>query len=176
MTLPEQNFDPNGLSNITDRQEFLNRLPMFSGAPAGVTEMFAYLAKREVYAQGETIVSQDTRCDRLFLIVSGKVDIFQRHKGRRFHLQLLEADSINYFGELATLAEFNWFFSARAWTDVVLMTISRQTFVKVMERYPDSYPAVVQKIIKLHINRFADQGRYLFANISPEAWREDPPE
>ncbi|MBU0945026.1 MAG: cyclic nucleotide-binding domain-containing protein [Proteobacteria bacterium] len=176
MTLPEQNFNANGLGNITGRQEFLNRLPMFSGAPAGVTKMFAYLAKREEYAQGEIIISEDTRCDRLFLIMSGKVDIFHRHKGRRFHVQLLGPDSINYFGELAMLAEFDWFFSARAWTDVVLMTISREAFTKVMERFPESYPVVVQKIIKLHINRFADQGSYFLSHISPEAWREDPPQ
>ncbi len=176
MTSPEQTLDPNALSKITGTQEFLNRLPIFSGAPAGVTKMFAYLAKREEYYRGDLIVNADVRCDRIFLIMSGKVDIYQSHKGRRFHLQLLGADSINYFGELALLAEFDWPFSARAWTDVVLLTISREAFTKVMERFSDSYSIAVQKIIKLHINRFADQRNYLISHISPEAWREDPPE
>lgn len=176
MNLPEQNFDLNVLSQLTETQEFLNRMPIFSGAPAGVVKMFAYLAKKEEYVKGENIVSGDIRCDRLFLIMSGKVDIFQMVEGRRFHLQLLSADSFNYFGELALLAEFDWFFSARAWTDVVLLTISREAFTKVMERFPDSYQAMVQKIIKLRINRFVDQSNYLLDHISPDAWREDPPE
>ncbi|MBU1139276.1 MAG: cyclic nucleotide-binding domain-containing protein [Proteobacteria bacterium] len=176
MTSPEQNLDLNVLSKITGTQEFLTRVPIFSGAPAGVAKMFAYLAKREEYAKGEEIISRGARGDRLFLIVSGKVDIFQTYKERRFHMQLLHAESVNYFGELALLAEFDWFFSARAWTDVVLLTISREAFTKVMERFPDSYKVMVQKIIKLHINRFVDQGSSLLGNISPEAWREDPPE
>ncbi len=77
MNLPEQNFDLNVLSQLTETQEFLNRMPIFSGAPAGVVKMFAYLAKKEEYVKGENIVSGDIRCDRLFLIMSGKVDIFQ---------------------------------------------------------------------------------------------------
>ena len=168
MTSPEQKIDLNVLSQLTETQEFLNRMPIFSGAPAGVVKMFAYLAKKEEYVKGENIVNGDIRCDRLFLIMSGKVDIFQMVEGRRFHLQLLSADSFNYFGELAL--------SARAWTDVVLLTISREAFTKVMERFPDSYQAMVQKIIKLRINRFVDQSNYLLDHISPDAWRDDPPE
>lgn len=176
MNSPELNLDPNELNRLTDIQEFLNRLPVFSGAPAGVVKMFAYLSKREEYSKGQEIIKSGKRCDRFFLIMSGKVDIFQIHKERRFHLQLLSAESFNYFGELALLAEFNWFFSARAWTDVVLLSISREAFTKVMERFPGSYQNMVQKIVNLRISRFADQSNYLLDHISPNAWREDPEE
>lgn len=176
MNSPGQNPDPNAMTQLTDTQEFLNRFHIFSGAPSGVVSLFAYLAKREEYVKGEMIMSEGTRCDRLFLILSGKVDIFQHYHERRFHLQLLSEENFNYFGELALLAEFNWFFSARAWTDVELLSISREAFTKVMERYPESYQSMVQKIINLRIHRFADQQNYLMNNISPEAWREDPPE
>ena len=174
MNSPAQNPDPNSMNHLTDTQEFLNRCPIFSGAPAGVVSLFAYLAKKEEYVKGQTILSEGTRCDRFFLILSGKVEISQYSSERRFHLQLLSADTINYFGELALLAEFDWFFSAQAWTDVELLTISREAFTKVMERYPDFYQSMVQKIINLRINRFADQQRYLMDHISPEAWRKDP--
>ena len=174
MTSPEQNLDPNALCNIPCIQEFLNRLPIFSGAPVGMTKMFAYLAKREEFQRGENIITENTRCDRIFIIMSGTVDIFQRYKERRFQLQQLAADSINYFGELALLAEFDWFFSARAGTDVTLLTISREAFTKVIERFPEFYPAAAQKIVKLHINRYVDQGRYLLGHIPPEAWPDYP--
>ncbi len=176
MHSPEQNPDMDAMNHLTDSQEFLNRFAIFSGAPAGVVKLFAYLAKREEYKKGQHIINEGGRCDRFFLVLSGKVDIFQLHNKRRFHLQLLSEERMNYFGELALLSEFNWFFSARAWTDVVLLTISREAFTKVMERYPESYQTMVQKIIKLRIDRFADQSRYLLDHISPEAWREDPAE
>ena len=174
MNSPEQNPDPEAMNHLTGTQEFLNRCGIFSGAPAGVVKLFAYLAKMEEYKKGQMILSEGNRCDRFLLILSGKVEIFQNHGDRRFHLQLLSGDTINYFGELALLAEFDWFFSARAWRDVELLTISREAFTKVMERYPESYQSMVQKIISLRIHRFADQQRYLMNHISPEAWREDP--
>ena len=177
MNSPGQNPDPTTMnSQLTEIQEFLNRFPVFSGAPAGVVRLFAYLAKREEYSKGQEIMNQGEPCDRFFLILNGKVDIFQNHSGRRFHLQLLCADTINYFGELALLAKFDWFFSARAWTDVELLSISRESFSKVMEHYPEFYQSMVQKIINLRISRFVDQQQYLMDHISSDAWRESPSE
>lgn len=176
MDSPQQNDELSQMEQLADIQEFLNRSYVFSGAPAGVSKLFAYLAKRETYTKGQIIMEKGKPCDRFFIIMSGKVDIYQQYEGRRFHLQLLTADTLNYFGELALLSEFNWFFSARAWTDVTLLSISRKAFGKVMERYPDSYQSMVKKIIELRIHRFIGQSDYLLANIAPEAWREDPPE
>ncbi len=176
MHSPEQNPEMEGISQLIDTQEFIEKLAVFSGAPDGVSKMFAYLARREKYTKGQVILEQGTECDRCFLIVSGQVDIFQMHHDRRFHLQLLSDDSINFFGELALLAEFNWFFSARAWTDVVLLSISREAFSKVLERFPDSYQRMVQKIISLRIQRFSAQTSYQLDHLAPDAWRENPPE
>lgn len=176
MNSPGQNLEPAAIDQLTDIQEFLNRLPIFSGAPSGVVKLFAYLAKKEEYSKGQYILNEGDRCDRFFLIMSGKVDISQHYHDRPFHLQLLCDTGFNYFGELALLAEFDWFFSARAWTDVTLLTISREAFTKVMERYPESYQSMVKKIINLRINRFADQQKYLMDHLEPGAWREDPSE
>jgi len=175
MSLSAQNPDEVAMCPLVDDQEFLNRLPIFSGAPAGAVKLFAYLGKREEYAKGELIISEGDSCDRFFLIIQGLVEIFQVYRGRRCHLQMLSAEKINYFGELALLSEFNWFFSARASSDVQLLTISREAFTKVMEGYPESYQSMVQKIINLRISRFVDQSSYLMEQIPPEAWREFPP-
>lgn len=176
MNSPEQNPEPPAMNQLTEIQEFLNRSEIFSGAPSGVVSLFAYLAKREEYSKGQIIINEGELCDRFFLILSGKVDIFQYCSERRFHLQLLSGETINYFGELALLTEFNWFFSARAWTDVCLLTISREAFSKVMERYPESYQSMVKKIVNSRIHRFVAQSSYLLDHLSPDAWRENPPE
>ncbi|MEN8199788.1 MAG: cyclic nucleotide-binding domain-containing protein [Thermodesulfobacteriota bacterium] len=164
------------MDHLTDTHEYLNRLPIFSGAPAGVVKLFAYLAKEEEYPRRQLIVREGEVCDRCFLILAGKVEIFQFYGERRFHLQLLSVDKFNYFGELALLSEFKWFFSALALTDVHLLTISREAFAKVMDRYPEFYKTMVQKIVGLRIERFVDQTDYLMDNISPGAWREYAPE
>jgi CRP-like cAMP-binding protein len=176
MDSPMQNPEQCQVEQFVDIQEFFKRSYIFSSAPGGITKLFAYLAKRETYLKGQIILEEGLPCDRFFIIISGKVDIHQHHQGRRFHLQLLSCDTLNYFGELALLSEFNWFFSARAWTDVTLLSISREAFSKVLEKYPQSYQNMVKKIIDLRIRRFANQSEYLMEHISPDAWREDPPE
>lgn len=173
MNSPEQSPDLTTINQLTETQAFLHRCSIFSGAPAGVVSLFAYLAKKEKYQKGQMILTEGNRCDRFLFILSGKVEIFQNHAGRRFHLQLLSGDAINYFGELALLAEFDWFFSARAWRDAELLSISREAFGKVMERFPESYQSMVQKIINLRIHRFVDQQKYLMNHLAPEAWREE---
>jgi len=170
--MPNLNVDP--LNQLAEIQKFLNRCHVFSGAPGGVSKLFAYLAIKEEFSKGELILEEGRCSDRFFLIMSGEVDIHQHYNGRRFHLQLLSDSTMNYFGELALLSEFNWFFSARALTDVKLLSVSREAFVKVMERHPGSYQSMVQKIIKLRIDRFVDQSAYLLDHIAPDAWREYP--
>lgn len=176
MNLQEPNPEFEKLNMITGIEELLNHFHVFSGAPPGALKLFAYLAKKEEFRKGQVIVEKGESCDRCFFIVSGMVDIYQPHSGHRFHLQLLCEDFINYFGELALLSKFSWFFSARAWSDVTLLSISREAFSKVMEKYPESYRGMVKKIIDLHIERYADQSAYLLDNLDPAAWREDPPE
>lgn len=75
MNSPKQNPDGNHMDQLTDTQEFLNRLYIFSGAPAGVVKLFAYLAKKETYTKGQHILKGGDPCDRCFFIMSGKVDI-----------------------------------------------------------------------------------------------------
>jgi CRP-like cAMP-binding protein len=175
MDSPEQNPELKQMNQLTDIQEFLNRFHVFSGAPPGVSKLFAYLAKKEEYRKGEIVIEEGTPSGRFYFIMSGKVDIYSSTDGRRFHLQLLSDTGINYFGEFALLSEFNWFFSARAWSDVTLLSISHEDFSKVMERFPEAYHDMVHKIVNLRINRFAEQISYLIRHVEPDAWREDPP-
>jgi len=160
------------LNSLEGRLAFLRKLPFFANTPLETVRLYAYLSSREQYAADEPIVLQGEPADRLFLIISGKVAICEEHNGREFHLQLLSADGLNYFGELSILAEFDWFFSALAVTDVTLLTITREAFKKVMEKYPEYFAPTVAHIVKLRIRRFVDQTDYLLDNLKEEAWRE----
>ena len=66
----------------------------------------------------------------------------------------------------------DWFFSARAMTDVTLLSISREAFKKVMEKFPEYFAETVSYIVKLRIDRFIDQTDYLIDNLKEDAWRE----
>lgn len=159
-------------STIDRKTAFLQQLPFFRETALETLQLYAYLADIEKYHANEPIVVQGEPADRLFLVVSGKVGICGDHRGRQFHLQLLSADGFNYFGELALLAEFDWFFSATALTEVTILTITREAFHKVMAKYPEQLPKTVSRIIKLRIERFIDQTHYLLDHLKEEAWKE----
>jgi len=159
-------------STLEENLEFLRQLPFFVKMPLETIRLYAYLSKRENYLANEPIVLQGEPCDRMFLIMSGNVAVCENHHGREFHLQELSADGLKYFGELALLAQFDWFFSARAMTDVTLLSITREAFHKVMEKNPEQLPETVSKIVELRIKRFVDQTHYLIDHIKDDAWRE----
>ena len=157
---------------LEENLAFLRQLPFFANTPLETIRLYAYLSQRENYLRNEPIFTHGEPSDRMFLIMSGKVAICDNHHGREFHLQMLSAEGFNYFGELALLAQFDWFFSAKAATDVKLLTITREAFHKVMEKYPERLPDTVSRIVQLRIQRFVDQTHYLLHNIKEDAWQE----
>ncbi len=171
MNSPE-NTDKHDLDTMEGKLAFLRQLPFFSNTPLETVRLYAYLSTKEQYFAQEPIIVQGDPADRLFLIISGEVAICEDHNEREFHLQSLSGEGFNYFGELTLLAEFDWFFSARALSDVTLLSISREAFKKVMEKFPENYAETVAFIVKLRIDRFIDQTDYLLDNLKEEAWRE----
>ncbi len=161
-----------GLGHLDQVVTFFRRLPIFRETPTEIINLYAYLTRQERYAAGEVIFSQGDPSDRMFLILEGTVTILQQRHDRAFFMQELNEDSFGYFGELALLARFDWFFSARARTDVTLLTISREAFLKVQERFPDHYPQAVEKIVRLRIDRFVHQINTLIDKLPDECWQD----
>jgi len=159
-------------SSLDRKLSFLRQLPFFQRTPLETCRLYAYLAIIENYEAGEPVVIQNDPSDRIFIIMTGKVSICENHHGRDFHLQTLSAEGLNYFGELALLAEFDWFFTVTTVTRTSLVTITREAFHKVMEKYPDQLPKTVSHIVRLGIQSFRGQTHYLLDHLKEEAWRE----
>jgi len=156
-------------SHIDDALTILRRLPVFKNISLEMVKLYAYLSRKEQYKKGDVILRQGTPSDRLRLIVQGDVSITHTVGDREILLQKLSADSFNYFGELALITEFDWFFSAYAWSDVSILSISRESFGKVIERYPETFINTVAEIVKLRIDRFTHQTDYLINHLEEKA-------
>ena len=156
-------------SDIEDALTFLRRLPVFKNISLEMVKLYAYLCQREEYKKGDIILRQGKPSDGLYLIVQGDVSIIHTVDEREILLQKLSADSLNYFGELALIADFDWFFSALAWSDVSILSISRESFGKVIERYPETFFDTVAEIVKLRIKRFNHQTDYLIDHLEEKA-------
>jgi len=159
-------------SHLKEISSFLHRFSIFQETPVEVMKLYAYLSQKVEYRAGETIIQQGRPSDRMYLIMQGKVSICEERNEQHFFLQDLTETELNYFGELALLAKFDWFFSARAVTDVTLLSISREAFIKIHERFPEQYPPAVERIVKLLVARFVHQIDYLLDHLPKNAWKE----
>jgi len=172
MNSPNQPEKNDAGARLEEISSFLRQLPVFRDTPVDVLKLYAYLAQKEQYTRGDTIIKQGQPSDRMYLIMKGQVSICEERKGRDFFLQDLTEEGFNYFGELALLAEFDWFFSARAVTDVTLLSISRETFIKIHERFPGQYPLAVERIVRLRVDRFVHQIDNLLGHLPEDSWKK----
>ncbi len=143
--------------------DILRQTELFSSAPAEIIKLFAYLAKHRIYQPGETILTQGENADNCYLILRGEVNVSTLHKGHDIVVQKIQAG--NFFGELALLASFEWFFSATARTEAEILITDRESFQKVLDKYPEKRQKITEKIIQLRISRFENQTSYLLDRL-----------
>lgn len=174
MNLPKHTSDncENGKCQIQEALALLQKLSLFRDTPLDILKLYAYLSKKHEFKKGTLIIQQGKLCQQMYLIIKGQVSIYEEYNGINYKLQQLEDDGLNYFGELSLLTSIDSFFSAWAETDVILLSITREAFQKVMERYPDMYSKAIEKIITLRIARSTDQTRRLIEKTSPHVWHD----
>ncbi len=161
-TMPESSLPKKG-NQLTNDFEVLRQLSLFKGENAEVVKLMAYLAKRKNYQIGDYILREGREAQSSYFLIAGAVELTTVHRGEEIVTQnLREGD---FFGELALLARFNWFFNVRASTDAQAILIDRKSFAKVMTRYPNRREKIVEKIIQLRVERLKDQTTYILDNI-----------
>ncbi|MCP4691677.1 MAG: cyclic nucleotide-binding domain-containing protein [Desulfobacterales bacterium] len=115
--------------------EFLRKVSFFSHMAEEDVQRIAGLAQQQVFQEGERIIREGERGDRLYVIISGSVDIYKNHTKRneRF-LQTLGPRG--YFGEMALLEDMIRSASVIAKEETRVMYIEKLSLQKEIERYP----------------------------------------
>lgn len=174
MNLPKHISDDceSGKCQIQESLALLQKLSLFRDTPLDILKLYAYLSKKQEVKKGSVIVQQGKQFQQMYLIIKGQVSIYEKYNGKNYKLHQLGEDGFNYFGELSLLTPIDSFFSAWAETDVILLSITREAFQKVMERYPEMYSKAIEKIITLRIARATDQTRKLIEKTDPHVWQD----
>ena len=142
----------------------LRQTEVFADAPPEVTKLFAYLAGHRVVQPGEFVLRQGALADSCYFVIRGEVDIIILHNGQEIVVQRIHEKS--FFGELALLARFKWFFFARAVSEAELLVVTRESFRKVLERFPERRDTLTEKVIQLRISRFENQTSSLLDRLT----------
>ena len=156
-------------SRLSSDFTILRQSALFAGIKLEVVKLFAYLSFRRSFQPHTYLAKQGEKAQQLFLITKGTVDIILHHREHAFLLQQLKTGAV--FGELALLAQFDWFFNARAIDTVEVIVIDKTVFQKVIEQYPTQKDPLTERVIQLRIKRFEDQTTLILDHVLSDGWQ-----
>ena len=139
--------------------ELLRRTTLLAGIGLDIVKLFAYLSIRRTYQAGDLLIEQNQKADKAFILINGTLDVSVHHRDKDIRLQPLKED--DFFGELALLAAFDWFFSVRAVTDVEVLIIHRRSFQKILEKFPSHKDMLIERVIQLRVDRLVRQTSFM---------------
>lgn len=115
--------------------EVLAKVSLFSGMKASDLERIASLAQSHVFQAGETIIREGDRDGRLFVIVSGEVEVVKA-LGKKNERYVRTLGPLNYFGEMALIDDLVRSASVVAKGETGVLILDQWSLRQDIERYP----------------------------------------
>jgi CRP/FNR family cyclic AMP-dependent transcriptional regulator len=129
----------------TEALDSLRTIPLFSSVSDEDLESIVSLLIERRFPKHKTIVEEGLPGDYMYVIREGRVKVTKLSgDGREKILELLEAGS--FFGEMSLLDSAPRSASVKALTDVRILALARNDFLKVLRRSPDLALAVIQEL------------------------------
>jgi len=126
----------------------LNKVPLFSALKTEDIHMISTIAAEEAYEDGHTLFHEGDVGDKLFIVVSGKVQILKKGKNNEEqHIVTLKEN--DFLGELALFDAETRTATARCDGPCTFLVIERND----MEQLAHEYPAIAFGFIKVLISR-----------------------
>jgi CRP-like cAMP-binding protein len=98
----------------------------------------------KVYRDGEVIVRQGESGDCMYVIQSGRAEVFQVKGGREIRLAVLGKEDV--FGEMAIFEKETRSATVRALGDARVLTIDKKTFLRRIHEDPSLAFRILQKM------------------------------
>lgn len=141
---------PEAASGFSADLDHLRQVPFFSSLPLEALKVLAYLGTHEVFREGEYLFRQGDDDGRSYLLLSGRAMMArERDKGE---MQLSTFTDGAFIGSLSLLAPSQRLFSLRAEDRTECLCLTREQFLRTMERFPDMVPAVLEAVVRCVVN------------------------
>ena len=115
--------------------EILSKISLFSLMKNRDLRRIAKLAHHHSFKKGELIIKEGERDGRLFVIISGKVEII-KGLGSQNEKSLRILKPINYFGEMALLDDYIRTASIVAMEDTEILSLDQWNIREEIRKYP----------------------------------------
>lgn len=150
-------------SELAENVDYLRQLSPFERTPFEIIRLYAYIAKRSHYRQGDFIFHQGERAGHAYVILSGEVTLLLEKEGRTVVLQTL--GRMGFFGYMSLLAGYDWSLNARAASATEILSMDREGFRKILVRFPDQCLDVVESLVQLRMQRMQEHMDTLMKTI-----------
>ena len=125
----------------------LHAIPMFSGVSTEVLTSIALLLIERRFPKHKTIVEEGATGDYMYIIADGRVKVTKLSgDGREKILELLEVG--DFFGEMSLFDEAPRSASVKAMSDVRILALARNDFLRLLGRSPDLALSVIQELTR----------------------------
>ena len=132
------------LSEYQENLEILIQLPLFAGLPIEPLKVLAYLCKREIFKPGELIFHEHEVDTNAYYIIEGKAELVTETDGEAEYTEFGERE---FIGSMSLFCDAKRLFTLKAQTKVICLTLSREKFQKVLERFPEIGIKIVEAIL-----------------------------
>ena len=117
------------------KRDVLSKVSLFSEMKDSDLDMIARLAQKELFQAGETIFREGDRDGRLFVIVSGEVEVI-KGLGKKNERHVRNLGPLSYFGEMALIDDLVRSASIVAKKQTEVLILEQWNLRQEIERYP----------------------------------------
>ncbi|AXS40011.1 Crp/Fnr family transcriptional regulator [Breoghania sp. L-A4] len=113
----------------------LRKVPLFRGIDAGKLRLLAFISDRTQFHEGEHLCEQGDTGDSAYIILQGSADVVvATDRGERTVATIGANDIV---GEIAILCDVPRTATLVAKTDLDVLTVSKENFLKLLEEFPE---------------------------------------
>jgi CRP-like cAMP-binding protein len=120
------------------------QLPLFAGLPLEPLKVLAYLCKRETFQPEEIIFHEHEVDTNAHYILEGQAELIMETDGEAEYTEFGEGE---FIGSMSLFCDMKRLFTLRAKTKVICLTLSRDKFQRIVERFPEITLKIVQAIL-----------------------------
>jgi len=131
----------------TDRQEFLQTIPIFAGLNETALSELSKAASEGEYQSKEVIVREGEAGDRMFIIHSGQVEVV-KHLHAPNETVLAVFGPRDFLGEMSIIECVTRSASLRALDNAFLFALKGIDLYRLYRRQPDQYSIVILNIAR----------------------------
>jgi CRP/FNR family transcriptional regulator, cyclic AMP receptor protein len=131
----------------TVRQAFLQAIPIFAGISPGAIAEIASAAQEAAFQKGDIIVREGQPGDRMFIIVSGSVEVV-KYLAERRETVLAVLGPNDFLGEMSIIDCVARSASVRAVEETSLFSLRGIDLYHLFQHHPEQYAIVILNIAR----------------------------